>query len=223
MSANSPATSYPPPPWSLQGYGLQTLQLLDRDRVAASIPADLEIVSVLPGKTLGGVYVAAYTEGSTLLYNELIVVSAIVRCAGQVGAWISHIYVDNPESVAGGREIWGLPKELAEFTWEKGKMLSVEVKQADRVLCQLTCKWQVPAWQQSISGRVFSTLNSQLMQFMGQGTLKPHFAQLDLHIPAESRFAELAIGRPLFGFYINPLQLKATTPAIVQEKQPVQV
>jgi acetoacetate decarboxylase len=54
-----------------------------------------------------------------LEYSELIVIAGLVRYSGQIGGWVSHIYVDNADSVAGGRNIWGLPKELAEFIWEK--------------------------------------------------------------------------------------------------------
>ena len=34
------------------------------------------------------------------------------------GMVVSHIYVDSPESMRGGRAIWGLPKELAEFEYD---------------------------------------------------------------------------------------------------------
>lgn len=68
-----------------------------------------------PGWTFGGVYCAHYGAGSTLEYLELIVIPGLVRRGHRLGAWISHIYVDDAQSVAGGRSIWALPKELAEF------------------------------------------------------------------------------------------------------------
>jgi acetoacetate decarboxylase len=37
---------YPPAPWQLQGYALQTLQLVDMARVRPAIPLELEIISV---------------------------------------------------------------------------------------------------------------------------------------------------------------------------------
>src|SRR5919199_4290949 len=116
---------YPAPPWTLQGYALQTLQLIDVERVRPLIPPEFDIVSVLPGKTIGGVYLSYYGSGSVLEYSELIVAAGMVRYSGKIGGWISHIYVDNPDSVAGGRNIWGLPKELAEFTWERGEHITV--------------------------------------------------------------------------------------------------
>lgn len=207
--------SYPQPPWKLQGYGFQTLCFPDISRVSASLPSALEVVSVWPGKTLGGIYLASYTQGSTLIYNELIVISAIVRYQNKLGAWISHIYVDNPASVAGGREIWGLPKELAQFTWESHDTLSVRVSQENHLLCELTCKWQLPGIQQPLWGSVFSVLGSNLMSFVGQGSLKWHVSQVNLHIPDESSFSGLGMEQPWLGFYLNPLNLIADIPTQV--------
>jgi len=61
---------------------------------------------------LGGVMLADYREG-TLAYHELIVFRR--------GCVVSHIYVDDERSRSGGREIWNLPKELADFTVAPGR------------------------------------------------------------------------------------------------------
>ena len=88
-----------------------------RTRAArAFVPDGLELVSAA-GRTAGGVLLARYGDGATLGYDELIVFAGAVRAGGRRGMWVSHIYVDLPASVAGGRRIWGLPKELAEFGW----------------------------------------------------------------------------------------------------------
>jgi hypothetical protein len=77
--------AYPPTPWTLQGYALLTSQLIDVERVRPLIPSELDIISVLPGKTLGGVYLSYYGSGSVLEYSELIVNAALVRCSGKIG------------------------------------------------------------------------------------------------------------------------------------------
>ncbi|MFC0542464.1 acetoacetate decarboxylase family protein [Kutzneria chonburiensis] len=59
--------------------------------------------------------VVRYREG-TLSYNEVFV-GSVVRRGFRVGLWVHGIWVDSVESLWGGREIWGLPKELATFTW----------------------------------------------------------------------------------------------------------
>ncbi len=43
----------PPPPWTLKGYGLQTLHLLHVEQVRIYLPPALTIVQVLPGLTVG--------------------------------------------------------------------------------------------------------------------------------------------------------------------------
>ena len=85
--------SHPAPPWHLNGEFVV-------------VPA-----RVRP-RALGGVLLANYTSG-TLVYRELIVFERATRR----GMVISHIYVDDEQSLRGGHEIWGLPKELATFAY----------------------------------------------------------------------------------------------------------
>jgi acetoacetate decarboxylase len=128
--------SYPPAPWKAKGFVVQTLRLIDVEKVRRFVPSELEIVSVLPGKTLGSVYIADYGPGSALEYNELIVAPALTRRGRTIRFWISHIYVDNRDSMAGGREIWGLPKEIAQFNWSQDRR-EIEIRQEGRLLCSL--------------------------------------------------------------------------------------
>ncbi len=72
---------YPPPPWTLKGGALQTLHLVDIQKVRPFVPPELHVVPILPGKTLGVVYLANYGAGSVLTYNELIVAPALTRYA----------------------------------------------------------------------------------------------------------------------------------------------
>ena len=71
----------------------------------------------------GGIMLADY-QGGTLTYHELIVFA---------GLKIVRIWVDSEESMRGGRAIWKLPKEMAEFTWSRG---AVTVRQDGRTLLQ---------------------------------------------------------------------------------------
>lgn len=208
----------PPPPWTLKGYGLQTLHLLHVEQVQSYLPPELTIVQVLPGLTIGMVYAASYSAASVMPYNELIVANAIVAYQGKVGAWISHIYVDNPDSVQGGREIWGLPKEMADFTWHTGKSPQVGISQSDRVLCSLTCKWQLPSlpvFHLPIGAPVLSRLGSQFLTFPGQGNLGLHLAGIDLQISPESPFAPMNLGQPWMSFYSDPLLFTAGVPSFI--------
>lgn len=206
---------YPPAPWTLQGYSLQTVNLVDVDKARRFIPSALEMISVLPGKTVGGLYISHYGPGSTLEYNELIVVAGLTRRAGKIGAWISHIYVDNPDSVAGGREIWGLPKELAEFHWHQSGPGSVTVQQGSQVLCRCTRSWDFGLWRQSLMVPSFSQLQGTLLQFIGQTTAKLELVGAGLDIPADSPFADLGVSQPWLAIQSRDLELVAKPPEVV--------
>lgn len=210
--------TYPPPPWTLKGRALQTVHLIDVERVRSLVPPELTIVEVWPGKTLGGVYCAAYAAGSALLYNELIAIAATVRHEMQIGAWISHIYVDNPDSVAGGREIWGLPKELAEFTWERGDRDRVAVRQGDRLLCNLDAAQTNLRLPIPLSASSFSTLGSNLLLFPSEFNFNIGLVGGKLQVPPESPFAMLDLGQPFVTFSFEDLRVVVSRPEAIEER-----
>ena len=213
---------YPPAPWKLQGYAIATLQLVDVALVRPLVPSELEIVSLLPGKTLGGIYISSYGLGSIMEYNELIVVSAIANYAGRWGAWISHIYVDNPNSVAGGREIWGLPKEMAQFSWEGSDAIAakplgyrVTVRQGNSQLCSLSYSQQSWALPLSLSGNVLSGNSSNFLYFKGEFKFCTGLIRGELEIAKNSPFASLKLDQPLLTLACEDLRLIANVPEIV--------
>jgi len=68
-----------------------------------------------------GVYGAAfvrYEEGSPLTYSELLVGRAVDADEHGRRVTITDIWVDSPASVAGGRELWAIPKGLCDFAYE---------------------------------------------------------------------------------------------------------
>ncbi|MBV8883635.1 MAG: acetoacetate decarboxylase family protein [Chroococcidiopsidaceae cyanobacterium CP_BM_RX_35] len=207
--------TYPQTPWKLQGYAFQTAQLVDIERVRRFIPKELNIISVWPGKTLGGVYLSAYESGSVLEYNELIAIAALVSYGSKFGGWVSHIYVDDSDSVAGGREIWGLPKELAEFSWESDR---VTVRQNNQLLCSLSYHKQAFGWQQRLAASTFSNLGSDLLLFRSELESKLGLVSAKLAVPAESPLASLGIGQPLVTVKSEKLRLSVAAPEVVGQR-----
>lgn len=216
---------YVPAPWNLQGYAIATLQLIDIERVRPLVPSELEIISLFPGKTLGGIYISSYGLGSVMEYNELIVVSAIANYSGKWGAWISHIYVDNPNSIAGGREIWKLPKEIAQFSWEGSDAIAVKplgyrvtVRQGNCQLCSLNYSQQSWALPLSLSGNVFSATSANLLYFKGEFQSRTGLIRGELGIPQESPFARFNIGQPLLTVACEELRLIANAPETIANR-----
>lgn len=201
---------YPPPPWELLGHGVQCLHLLPTAAVRPLIPPELEILSVWPGKTIGVIAFAHYGPGSTIAYNELIVAPAAVRGPAGWGVWISHIYVDDPDSMAGGREIWGVPKQLAEFTWhEQG----AHVEQAGQTLASLhlgRCWWLT---RTSVRFPTYSRLNEELICFVGRASGRVGWDRGAVDVPSSSPFSILPWGRPKAILRFDDLRLECGAPS----------
>jgi acetoacetate decarboxylase len=168
MNDSTPA--YPPPPWRLCGISLQMFRLVDLRIARRLVPPPLRIVPVAPRRTLGILYCARYEAPSSLPYHELALAPALVRAKGRFGFWISNIYVDHDGSRAGGRCIWGLPKELATFQWSPDEQ-EVAIAQGSLQLCRIHAGASVaPA---SIPAPLFMPVLSQgqrgLQYFAGVG------------------------------------------------------
>lgn len=98
--------SYPAAPWAMVG---QLWLSVFRLRTAVD--------ELRPAGMYGAAFVS-YEPGSPLTYSELLVGHLVRterhgRCAS-----ITDIWVDSPASVAGGRELWALPKSLCDFELE---------------------------------------------------------------------------------------------------------
>ncbi|MBE9199890.1 MULTISPECIES: acetoacetate decarboxylase family protein [unclassified Nodularia (in: cyanobacteria)] len=207
--------SYPSAPWILKGDAIQTLHLVNIDQVRSLVPPELNIISVWPGKTFGGLYLSKYGSGSVLEYSELIFAPAVVIYQGKIGVWVSHIYVDHGDSVAGGREIWGLPKELANFSW-KGK--GVIVRQGDSLLCTLNYDQQNLAWRQRLGAASFSKIGTNLLIFNFKFEGRLGLVGSKLEIAAESPFAGLGLTQPLVTVGCEQMTLRVDAPKVVGQR-----
>ena len=109
--------SYPPEPWYLGGSLLVSAFRLP----VAALPG--ELAETLPrgrtplavgGHAVIGVAFANYRPGGVLTYDELLVAAPTANLAA-LRYTIPQIWVDSPVSLQGGRELWGIPKQLASF------------------------------------------------------------------------------------------------------------
>ncbi len=94
-------TLYPAAPWTMEGQLWLSLFRVGHD-VDARRP-----------RGVYGVALVSYEEPSPLTYSELLVARVVKEPLRAVS--ITDIWVDSPASVAGGRELWAIPKELADF------------------------------------------------------------------------------------------------------------
>ena len=104
--------AYPPEPWYLGGSLLVSGFLVPVEHLPA-LPKGRRPI-VIGGRALVGAAFAHYVPGGALQYDELLIaVPSLGR--GGLRVTIPQIWVDSPASQAGGRELWGIPKQLASF------------------------------------------------------------------------------------------------------------
>src|SRR6478752_5977879 len=101
-----PSIEYPAAPWQMVG------------QLWLSIFKLREGVDELrPAGTYGAAFVS-YEPGSPLTYSELLVARLVPTEQHGKCVSITDIWVDSPASVAGGRELWAIPKDLCDFAFE---------------------------------------------------------------------------------------------------------
>lgn len=107
---------YPPEPWDLRGQLYLSVFAVPR----AALPALPEPLAstvrpvLLGGRALVGTAWVRYEPGGTLHYRELLS-AVLVHERGRPRVSITDIWVDSVASRDGGRALWGIPKDLAEF------------------------------------------------------------------------------------------------------------
>ena len=108
-------TDYPPEPWYLGGSLLVSVFAVPVDEMPRiqALPHGHRALR-LGSRVIVGVAAVQYVPGGALEYDELLVaVPSLGR--GGLRVTIPQIWVDSPASQRGGRELWGIPKQLARF------------------------------------------------------------------------------------------------------------
>lgn len=107
------SADFPLAPWDLGGQGWLTVCTAPRPAISPHAPG------VVPLSLFGRVLVVAafvdYDSSGLLSYHELMV-AVVVRKGFRLGLSITDIWVDDETSQRGARAMWGIPKQLADFT-----------------------------------------------------------------------------------------------------------
>ncbi|MBD5634858.1 MAG: acetoacetate decarboxylase family protein [Candidatus Eremiobacteraeota bacterium] len=214
--AVEPLPTFPPAPWELGGWGIATLGLVDSRAAAAFVPPGAQLVSILPGKTVGGLFFVSYDRGS-LRYRELNVIAGIIRVGARFAFLLPRLYVDSPASLAGGRDIWGVPKELASFEVAHDiGVTSIHVRQGSRSVCRLRCSVPESGMRLPLPLPSFGTRDDSFLFFTGKMSSRVSPARAAVDFPAESEFGAVGFDRPRFAFRCDDLTLVVPAPRIVR-------
>jgi acetoacetate decarboxylase len=134
---------FPSPPWSLRAHAwLSVFALTEAPR---------------PDRPQG-IYAAAfvdYRDGGVLQYHELLV-ARLLRVGAVPRIRITDIWVDSPESLAGGRSLWAIPKQSAELPLQESGAGPV-ARTSFRAVCGLD-KLDHPEETQEVARGVFTSV-----------------------------------------------------------------
>ena len=103
---------YPPEPWDLTGTGAITTWRVPVGSLPG-LPSGVRAAEVR-GTALVTTAFVRYDHRGLMAYDELLA-AVVVRHGRGLALSITDIWVDSETSVAGGRGLWGIPKDLATF------------------------------------------------------------------------------------------------------------
>lgn len=135
---------YPPEPWVLAGdfaVGIFLVPLGELPaEVLAELPEGARALSVA-NRAIIGVAAVRYPPGGVLDYDELLVSLPVVH-RWRLAVTIAQIWVTSPASRAGGRALWGIPKQLMSARRRaSGRRLQALYRDADRsILAELSAR-----------------------------------------------------------------------------------
>jgi Acetoacetate decarboxylase (ADC) len=156
--------SYPPQPWHLRGQLYLSIWAVPRAALP-TLPVEPDARPLLfAGRALVGAAFVRYEPGGVLQYRELLAAVLVrQRRPRRPRVSIMDIWVDSVASRDGGRELWGIPKDLADLVVDAGPHRAA-VDGADIAAARFTRglrlpgRWPVPmAVSQRLAGTVVTT------------------------------------------------------------------
>jgi hypothetical protein len=200
---------HPPAPWKCSG---QMWSGFFKSAVPRELPADFK--HILPPHMFI-VTLVRYLEG-TLRYDELLF-STPAWLGARPGMYVNDIWVDDRASVWGGRRIWGLPKNLANFDWNDS---GVEITDDHGLITKITVDRRParsPLLWLPIPG--FGYLDQGWTYYIA--SLWAHLGKTGMQITewSDSRFHGLQSNAPMFGIAAKPfVKMQVPAPKILKFK-----
>ncbi len=188
--------TYPPEPWELRGQMHVSVWLVPRaTNTSRSMPAGTRRLFVAGREVVGTAWVD-YQPGGVLTYRELLA-ATLIRDGGWPLSTITGIWVDSMPSRDGGRALWAIPKDLAEFTFDGSGDVSAAAHIDGRPIASASVRRGVRLpgrWP--IRFRVVQDRNGQPQTTRVRGTARIRIGRSDWRIAPDGPLAYLRGLRP---------------------------
>ncbi|WP_158893666.1 acetoacetate decarboxylase family protein [Amycolatopsis anabasis] len=198
-------TEYPPEPWRLAGQAYLSVWRLP----VAELPALPE--GVTPVVVAGRAFVTAawieYQPPGQLSYHELLSTVA-VRGRG-AAASITEIWVDSEVSLAGGRALWGIPKDLAALDFQHGRTFTASASAGEDWIATAAFTPRAGLPIAAPAGfEVAQTLNGRLKRSPVRSSARPRLASASWNVNPKGPLGYLAQRTPLVNLHLRDFRLR---------------
>lgn len=207
--------AYPAEPWYLEGQLYLSVWFVRRADCPCGLPPGTRPLAVA-GRCVMGTAWVVYEDGGVLRYNELVS-AVLVRRGAMPMPCVTDAWVDSPASLEGGRRLWGIPKERADFTfgpapafraWAEDARGEVAAAEFRRGLT-LPGRWTVAA-------RLAQTLDGVLTTVPVRARGRIQRCASRWEIPADGALGRLAGHRPVLSLALRDVRIRfgAAPPAM---------
>ncbi|MFE6822066.1 acetoacetate decarboxylase family protein [Streptomyces sp. NPDC057690] len=199
-------TDYPDEPWHLAGQMYLSLWLMPRTDLPPVTPGTRHLT--VGGRGLVGAAWVVYENDSVLHYNELLR-AVLVRDGARPRVCITDIWVDSETSLAGGRALWGIPKETAIFEVQRSDGISCAAKTGRGTLAagRYTERGGLPGrWP--LAFRLAQTLDGRIKTSRVRSRAALRLARAEWTAPADSRLGALTHRAPLVSLTLRDFTLR---------------
>lgn len=211
-----------PAPWDLTGNGYILLFRFSEEFITTQgfIPPEFQ-GNFQHG--LGSIMLVDYHSSSAGPYQELLFIPGKFSYQGQKLNTITKIYVSTLASVINGRKNWGIPKELADFHFEKvdqrNEQIAVTVN--DNPLLNIHLRsggLSFPVHTALLPFPLVQNLDQEIYytKFRGKGTGK--FAKIVNIDVNQKYFPDIGLVKPLAVLKITNFKITFPVAKIVSEK-----
>jgi hypothetical protein len=201
MTEQTVAT-YPAAPWFLHAEMFGTWIKLPARHVPQDFRREGFEFARRDGSIMVAVYFVDYPAGGVLSYREMLVAAIMPKLTYPSRSSIRRIWVDSPASMAGGRELWDIPKRLADFEFDYGSRFNGTISVEGRELAsyRFAPKLKIPGrWAFHINTVQESLLENDLKVRRTRSLFRARMqtGTGELTVPEDSELAFLRHGEPV--------------------------
>ncbi|WP_020672771.1 acetoacetate decarboxylase family protein [Amycolatopsis nigrescens] len=199
-------TEYPAEPWHLAGQAYLSVWRVPPAELPA-LPAGLR-----PVRVAGSAFVVTawidYQPPGQLSYHELLATVA-VRGGWRPTGSITEIWVDSATSMAGGRALWGIPKDLAALDFRHGRTFTAAAGTDTEWIATAAFTRRAGAPVAPPTGfRIAQTLHGALKYSPVRARARPHFAVANWNINPDGPLGYLTGRTPLLSVCLRDFTLR---------------